>query len=49
MLRFTPFCKNAALAGLIYSLVSTIGGGRGYNNSVPGKVTKIVPSGDRTA
>ena len=28
--------------------VSTIGGGRGYDDSVPGEVTKTAPSGDRT-
>ena len=28
--------------------VSTIGGGRGYDDSVPGEVTKTTPSGDRT-
>ena len=27
---------------------STIGGGRGYDDSVPGEVTKTTPSGDRT-
>ena len=29
--------------------VSTIGGGRGYEDSVPVEVTKTTPSGDRTA
>ena len=28
--------------------VSTIGGGRGYDDSVPGDGSKTTPSGDRT-
>ena len=47
-LTFGYYCSAGANNRLACRVFQRLGGGGGYDDSVPGKVTKTTPSGDRT-
>ena len=46
--ELTPSCPGLFLLPFVFPEGSNVWEGRGYDDFVPGEVTKTAPSGDRT-